>query len=248
MNCELLNCVQIYPVTLLILFQLNKAGDVTLNPHSWHHSTNLLFLDQPVGTGLAYTLDRRYPRSDKEVNEAFVAMLVRFFALHPQYVAEIDGHRVTRPIVLAGESHAGHYIPSMAKHIMERNAEVARADSGGLILLIDGLAIGNGWIDPFHQYDVSDYVHGQGLISDGQRHTMKVTGLMTLGVSLHGLIFSFGVFRCYACSSKRKLAKRLSAGASCGQRDASRYLTTCWPPPAQSPGAGPVLPLLHRGA
>jgi hypothetical protein len=63
----------------------------------------------------------------------------------------------------------------MAKYILQRNAEAALHPArGGLVVRIDGLAIGNGWIDPFHQYDVSDYMHGQGLISDGQRHTMKV--------------------------------------------------------------------------
>ena len=76
---------------------------------------------------------------------------------------------------LTGESHAGHYIPCMAKYILQRNAEVLKSGGkGGLVIHIDGLAIGNGWIDPFYQYDVSDYAHGQGLISDGQRQTMKV--------------------------------------------------------------------------
>ena len=63
----------------------------------------------------------------------------------------------------------------MTKYILERNAEIIQDSSRkGIIINIDGIAIGNGWIDPFHQYDVSDYAHGQGLISDGQRHTMKV--------------------------------------------------------------------------
>ena len=63
----------------------------------------------------------------------------------------------------------------MAKYILQRNAEVLKSGGkGGLVIHIDGLAIGNGWIDPFYQYDVSDYAHGQGLISDGQRQTMKV--------------------------------------------------------------------------
>jgi carboxypeptidase D len=150
---------------------------VTLNPHSWHGATNLMFIDQPVGTGLAYTRNRKHASDDQQVSAAFYRMLLAFFALHPSYVApaqEASGVRVTRPVVLAGESHAGHYIPCMTKYILAMNAEARRQGGGGLVINIDGLAIGNGWIDPFHQYDVSDYAHGQGLISDGQRHTMKV--------------------------------------------------------------------------
>jgi carboxypeptidase D len=156
--------------------QVSSAGEVTLNPHSWHTASNIMFVDQPVGTGMAYTRNKKYPTSDRAVNEAFYSMLEAFFALHPSYVS-IDlksGLRTSRPLLLTGESHAGHYIPCIAKYILERNAEIKARGKGGLIINIDGLAIGNGWIDPFHQYDVSDYAHGQGLISDGQRHTMKV--------------------------------------------------------------------------
>lgn len=155
--------------------QVRQSGEVTLNPHSWHASSNMLFLDQPVGTGLAYTRNKKYPTRDSEVDESFYQMLLAFLALHPSYVTEdpASGLRQSRPLVLAGESHAGHYIPCMARFILRRN-EQARAGGGGLIIRLDGLLIGNGWIDPFHQYDVSDYAHGQGLISDGQRHTMKV--------------------------------------------------------------------------
>ena len=84
--------------------KVNKAGDVRLNPHSWHHVTNIMFLDQPVGTGLAYTRNRRYPKNDKEINLAFYNMLMAFFKLHPGYVSldKATGFRTSRPIVLSG--------------------------------------------------------------------------------------------------------------------------------------------------
>jgi carboxypeptidase C (cathepsin A) len=98
--------------------QVSKGGaEVTLNPHSWHQVTNLLFLDQPVGTGMAYTRNKQYPRSDEQVNRAFYAMLLAFYKLHPSYThaypytsedkGEKEGWgklRTTRPLILAGES------------------------------------------------------------------------------------------------------------------------------------------------
>lgn len=36
------------------------------------------------------------------------------------------------------------------------------------------MAIGNGWLDPVNQYDVSDFAFGMGLIDGGQRRAMKL--------------------------------------------------------------------------
>ncbi len=35
-----------------------KRDRIKLNPYSWHRSANILFVDQPVGTGLAFTTNR----------------------------------------------------------------------------------------------------------------------------------------------------------------------------------------------
>lgn len=48
------------------------------------------------------------------------------------------------PIFLTGESFAGHYIPAIASHLHELGDEAA--------FKLSGLAIGNGWVDPFYQY------------------------------------------------------------------------------------------------
>ena len=48
-----------------------------------------------------------------------------------------------RPIYLTGESYAGHYIPAFASYLnYMNNSDINLA----------GLAIGNGWVDPFYQY------------------------------------------------------------------------------------------------
>eukprot|EP00602_Paraphysomonas_sp_CaronLab_P011473 CAMPEP_0185044696 /NCGR_PEP_ID=MMETSP1103-20130426/43576_1 /TAXON_ID=36769 /ORGANISM="Paraphysomonas bandaiensis, Strain Caron Lab Isolate" /LENGTH=332 /DNA_ID=CAMNT_0027584959 /DNA_START=682 /DNA_END=1681 /DNA_ORIENTATION=- len=53
---------------------------------------------------------------------------------------------------------------------MEKNKKVGSND---VVVSIEGIAIGNGWIDPFNQYDVSDFMHGMGVISLGQKYTLK---------------------------------------------------------------------------
>ena len=78
-------------------------------------------------------------------------------SIHPQ-----QEWRMKRPFYFSGESHAGHYIPSMMDFILQRNdGKIVPTESNGLQPLrvempLSGAAIGNGWIDPFHQYAAAD--------------------------------------------------------------------------------------------
>ncbi len=138
-----------------------------MHEHSWAKIANMLYIDQPVGTGLSYTTGRVYPRNDAEVNYALMDFFDGFFQVH----SELRG----RTLFLSGESHAGHFLPSIANVIVKRNEKLA--SQGGAakekILKLAGIAIGNGWFDPHNQYDVSDFAHGSGLISAGQVVTLK---------------------------------------------------------------------------
>lgn len=152
----------------------SNGKGVSVNPFSWHNAANLLFVDQPVGTGFAYTKSKTgYATNDDMINSHFYTFLTEFFALHPRYVsAGKDGKRVTRPFFMSGESHAGHYIPTMALHILQKNAQI-KSGSNDLIISLEGIALGNPWLDPYYQYDASEFAHGLGLINLGQKHRLK---------------------------------------------------------------------------
>ena len=148
-------------------FRIDTNNNLRINPYSWHNVANVLFIDQPVGTGLSYTEDLKngYATSDDEVNTHFYQFLVNFFKLHNNYLAS---DKRTRPIYLTGESHAGHYIPSLVSYLIKQNK-----NSDKLYVDVKGIALGNPWTDPINQYDVSDYAHGIGLISQGQKNRLK---------------------------------------------------------------------------
>jgi len=60
---------------------------LTLNPYSWHHVANVLYVDQPVGTGLSFVADNTtYARSQADVNAMFAVFLQRWFKLFPEYL------------------------------------------------------------------------------------------------------------------------------------------------------------------
>jgi carboxypeptidase C (cathepsin A) len=142
-------------------------NNLRINPYSWHNVANIVFIDQPVGTGLSYTEDLKkgYASSDEEVNTHFYQFLVNFFKLHDNYLVS---SKKTRPVYFTGESHAGHYIPSLVAYLLEQNK-----NSDKLYVDVKGIALGNPWTDPINQYDVSDYAHGIGLISQGQKNRLK---------------------------------------------------------------------------
>lgn len=155
--------------------RLDPSGNtVSINRASWHNAANILFVDQPVGTGFAYTKSKDgYATNDNMINSQFYTFLSQFLALHPRYVSTgTDGKLRSRPFFMSGESHAGHYIPTMAKYILDKNEEV-QAGKGDLVVDLRGIALGNPWIDPFHQYDASDFAHGLGIINQGQKHRLK---------------------------------------------------------------------------
>lgn len=148
-------------------------GKLDLNPYSWHHVANVIFIDQPVGTGLSYSKGR-YPKNDKEVSEMFYEAIQEFFRIHPSYLQASPAgqlRRESRDIFMTGESHAGHYIPHMVTYI---KAENEKTNNQSPRLNIAGIAIGNGWVDPFNQYDVSEFAHGLGFITKDQKNELKV--------------------------------------------------------------------------
>ena len=136
-------------------------------PHSWHFApAYVLYIDQPVGTGLSFTTKGDYCRSDEEVNRDFVYFLEEFLLLHREKFLTYDDHGppgLRRPLFFTGESHAGHYIPSMIDHIISKN-EPTRVS-----ISVAGAAIGNGWMDPYHQYSGSEAAYGMGLLNIAQK-------------------------------------------------------------------------------
>jgi carboxypeptidase D len=147
-------------------FSIQKDGQWKLisNPYSWHLAPAwVLYIDQPVGTGLSFTRSWRYPTNDEEVNVDFVYFLEEFLFFHSDKFLQNDGVRVANPVFFSGESHAGHYIASAMDYILANTAQ-ARVK-----IVLGGAVIGNGWIDPFHQYAATDVAYGMGLINQSQK-------------------------------------------------------------------------------
>lgn len=66
-------------------YRLKDENTLVLNDGSWHEFANLLFVDNPVGTGFSYVDTDSYVHELDEMADQFVVFLEKFFALFPEY-------------------------------------------------------------------------------------------------------------------------------------------------------------------
>jgi len=123
--------------------RVDKSGSRTYaSQYSWNNKANMLYLDQPAGTGFSY--DKKGPagwdHDESEVAKDLFRFMQEFYKTYPQY------HK--NPFFIWGESYAGHYVPATAHHIIQSNPA---ADSSEYVPL-RGMGIGNGLTDPEIQY------------------------------------------------------------------------------------------------
>jgi carboxypeptidase D len=151
-------------------FRLAHKSDgwtIDIAEHSWHKTpAYVVYIDQPVGTGIAFTTSGKYPTNDEEVNIDFYYFLKEFLSLHKDKF--LAGTTLSRNLFFSGESHAGHYIPSMMNYIRKRNLE-----SPTINIPLAGAAIGNGWTDPTVQYSAHEAAYGYSLIGLSQRRALE---------------------------------------------------------------------------
>ncbi|GER39437.1 serine carboxypeptidase [Striga asiatica] len=145
----------------LALFYENGPFHVTdnltlaLNDFGWDKVSNLIYVDQPIGTGFSYSSEKDYIRHDEEgVSNDLYDFLQAFFKVHPQLTGN--------DFYITGESYAGHYIPAFATRVHQGNK-----NNEGIQINLKGFAIGNGLTNPEIQYGAyTDYALNMSLITN----------------------------------------------------------------------------------
>ena len=83
-----------------------------------------------------------------------------------------NAYTLSRPLYFAGESYAGHYIPTIVDYILQQNQNVNDKNENGLVPSIHdiaGAAIGNGYMDPNTQWNNAVVEYGFGLVDLSQK-------------------------------------------------------------------------------
>jgi carboxypeptidase D len=66
-------------------YRVGEGGKLSYNNGSWDEFANLLFVDQPIGTGFSYVSTDSYLHELDEMADQFIVFLEKWFALFPQY-------------------------------------------------------------------------------------------------------------------------------------------------------------------
>ncbi|KAK7052066.1 Alpha/Beta hydrolase protein [Favolaschia claudopus] len=136
--------------SMIGLFQENGPCTVnsdqrttTLNPNSWNTVSNMLYIDQPTGTGFSYgtdTIDSTYAAAPA------IWQVLQTLLSSPEFSAY-----QSREFILATESYGGHYGPEFAEYFEIQNHLIAAGKLKGVQINLGALMINNGWIDPLIQ-------------------------------------------------------------------------------------------------
>nr|GMD25401.1 serine carboxypeptidase-like [Ipomoea batatas] len=135
-------------------FYIADNHSLIWNDYGWDKVSNLIYVDQPIGTGFSYSSSTDDIRHDENgVSNDLYVFLQEFFKTHPEYAKN--------EFFVTGESYAGHYIPALGTRINQGNKK-----KGGIYINLKGLAIGNGMTNPEIQYPAyPDYALDNNLIS-----------------------------------------------------------------------------------
>ncbi|KAF8043691.1 hypothetical protein BT93_A1872 [Corymbia citriodora subsp. variegata] len=172
------------------------SGNVLLkNDYSWNKEANMLYLESPAGVGFSYSANTSYYNSvgDQMTASDNVAFLHNWFKKFPEYKE--------RDLFITGESYAGHYVPQLAKLIVQSK-----------LFNLKGIAIGNPLLEYSTDFNSrAEFFWSHGLISDATYE------------SFNTLCNESQIIRQLASGTLTPVCSRVSSEAT---REISKYIDT----------------------
>uniref|UniRef100_T1DI41 Carboxypeptidase n=1 Tax=Psorophora albipes TaxID=869069 RepID=T1DI41_9DIPT len=129
-------------------WKVHRNMSVTHREYSWHVNHHLVYVDNPVGTGFSFTdSEEGYSTNEEHVGENLYRFLRQFYVMFPNLLAN--------PLYVVGESYGGKFAVALSHTI--HNSPDAK-------LNLQGLAIGDAFVDPRSQLHHGDFLYQIGLI------------------------------------------------------------------------------------
>ncbi|CAK5278667.1 unnamed protein product [Mycena citricolor] len=121
----------------------SNGRSTTVNPYSWNTVSNMIYIDQPIGTGFSHGTDTVV--STQTAAEQFWQTFQILFE-SGQF-----SKYASREFIFATESYGGHYGPAFVSYFNSQNAAISAGTVTGIPIVVSALMINNGWIDPLIQ-------------------------------------------------------------------------------------------------
>jgi serine carboxypeptidase 1 len=124
--------------------------------HTWTNHANMLYIDNPVGTGFSYTKD---PRGFSTTDQGVADNLITFILSWQNTFSEFQN----RDLWVFCESYGGKMTAFFGAALTKAKIE------GKLKLNFKGVALGDGWVDPVGcMYSYGPYLQSHALITGDQ--------------------------------------------------------------------------------
>ncbi|OIS98261.1 serine carboxypeptidase-like 18 [Nicotiana attenuata] len=148
----------VYEIGPLMFDYANSSGDfpkLELNSNSWTKVANIIFIDQPAGSGYSYArTSEAYNCNDTLAVTLTYEFLRKWLMDHPEYLKN--------PLYVGGDSYSGIFVALLTRRIYN-GIEVGEKPRVNIKGYIQGNALTDHYID-FNGRVI--YAHRMGLISD----------------------------------------------------------------------------------
>jgi len=112
-------------------FRPNEDGSLKLNEFAWNKISNMIYIEAPCGVGFSYSDDSNDLKTgDTQTALDNYNLIQEFLVRFPDYK--------TNALYISSESYGGHYMPTLAKRIVDENAAGDQP-----YLNFKGFAVGN---------------------------------------------------------------------------------------------------------
>jgi carboxypeptidase C (cathepsin A) len=120
-------------------FKPNKDMSLSFNEYAWNKVSNMVFIESPAGVGFSKSTNptEDLVTGDQQTAEDNYNLIQAFMERFPEYSSNA--------LYISSESYGGHYMPTLAKEIVDMNA----ADNGKPVLNFKGFAVGNPYTDEY---------------------------------------------------------------------------------------------------
>ena len=141
-----------------------EIGPFDINGNSrnttWVNQANVVFLDQPVGSGFSYTTNNGYVTNNQEIANDIVTFMKSFLQTYPE--------AQTAPFFIFSESYGGKMNVQAALALLQA------VDAGQIKLNLRGIALGDSWISPIDFVDTwGPYLRDLSLMESNELQIMN---------------------------------------------------------------------------
>ncbi|XAR72982.1 hypothetical protein NMG60_11019815 [Bertholletia excelsa] len=146
---------EIGPLVFDVESWTGQLPSLKVNKYSWTKVANIIFIDQPVGTGFSYARTATgYNTSDTEAAAQVYSFLRKWLMDHTKFQ--------TNPLYIGGDSYSGIIVPLVVQNILNGIVEGLEPPMG-----LQGYLLGNPVTDDFIDNNARiPYVHRVNLISE----------------------------------------------------------------------------------